>query len=155
MYLGQFVRAKTGRTIHLWPGYCGVHSQMSAERVAELKHEHPKAEFLIHPECGCTTPQLMQADQMLSTEGMVRRPKESPASEFIVATEVGILHRLQKTYPEKTFIPVMKEAVCGFMKRITLEKVLWSLQDLVHEVKVPEPVAARARKAIDRMMEVV
>src|SRR6476660_4904012 len=91
MYLGNFVRQKTGRKIHLWPGYCGVHSRMSTERVEQLRQEHPKAELLIHPECGCTTPNMMKFDQMLSTEGIYQRPAVSKAPEFIVATEIGIL----------------------------------------------------------------
>jgi quinolinate synthase len=154
MYLGSFVREKTGRKIHLWPGYCGVHSQIPPDQVERMKREHPGAEALIHPECGCLTPQMMQADQILSTEGIFRRPAESPAKEFIVGTETGIIHRLRKTYPGKTFYPVMEGAVCGYMKHITLEKVLWSLEDLKYEVKVPENVAAKAKKAIDRMMAV-
>lgn len=154
MYLGSFVREKTGRRIHLWPGYCGVHSAIPSNRVVELKARYPKAEVLIHPECGCLTPQMMQADQVLSTEGMSRRPGVSPASEFIVGTETGILHRMRRQYPGKTFIPVSEDAVCGYMKKITLEKVLWSLQDLQIEVKVPDATAAKARVAIERMMAV-
>src|SRR5579872_5227909 len=103
-YLGSFVREKTGRKIHLWPGYCGVHSQMTPERIEQLRAEHPKAEFLIHPECGCTTRHIRQTDQLLSTEGIMKRPGQSPASEFLIATETGILHRLHKVYPTKTFI---------------------------------------------------
>jgi quinolinate synthase len=153
-YLGNYVREKTGRKIHLWPGYCGVHSAIQPSRVVELKREYPKAEFLIHPECGCMTPQMMHADQILSTEGMTRRPGVSEAKQFLVATEVGILHRMKKQYPDKEFIPVSEGAVCGYMKKITLEKVLWSLQDLQYEVKVPADVAAKAKTAIDRMMAV-
>ena len=97
---------------------------------------------------------MMHADQVLSTEGMMQRPAVSPAKEFIVATETGILHRMQKKYPEKTFIPVAEQAVCGYMKHITLEKVLWSLEDMKYEVKVPADIAARAKKAIDRMMAI-
>ncbi len=154
-YLGNFVREKTGRKIHLWPGYCGVHSRISTERIEELRKEHPKAELLIHPECGCTTPQMMKFDQMLSTEGIYKRPAESKAPEFVVATEVGILHRLNKEYPDRKFIPVSQDAICGYMKKITLEKVLWSLQDLKYEVKVPPEVAAKAKRAIDRMVAIV
>ena len=121
-YLGAFVREKTGRKIHLWPGYCGVHSRISAERVEELRKEHPKAELLIHPECGCTTPHMMKFDQMLSTEGIYKRPAVSKAPEFIVATEVGILHRLKKEYPDRTFIPTSEDAICGYMKKIHARK---------------------------------
>jgi quinolinate synthase len=153
-YLGQFVREKTGRKIHLWPGYCGVHSRMSAERVATLRHEHPQAEILIHPECGCSTPHMLKNDQMLSTEGIFKRPAVSKANEFVIVTETGILHRLKKEYPDRTFIPVSEDAICGYMKKITLEKVLWSLQDLKYEVNVPTEMAAKAKTAIDRMMAV-
>lgn len=153
-YLGSYVRQKTGRKIHLWPGYCGVHSQIPSDQVERMKKEHPGAEALIHPECGCLTPQMLQADQILSTEGIYQRPAKSPAKEFIVGTETGILHRLQKTYPDKTFYPVMEGAVCGYMKHITLEKVLWSLEDLKYEVSVPTEIAAKAKLAIDRMMAI-
>ncbi len=153
-YLGNFVREKTGRKIHLWPGYCGVHSRLSTEKVEALRKEHFKAELLIHPECGCSTPYMLKYDQMLSTEGIYKRPAVSKATEFIVATEVGILHRLNKTYPGKSFIPVSEDAICGYMKKITLEKVFWSLQDLKYEVKVPTEIAAKAKKAIDKMMAV-
>jgi quinolinate synthase len=153
-YLGSYVREKTGRKIHLWPGYCGVHSAIPSKRVVELKREYPKAEVLLHPECGCMTPEMMHADQILSTEGMMRRPGVSPAKQFIVGTETGILHRMKGQYPDKEFMPVSEGAVCGYMKKITVEKVLWSLEDLKYEVKVPEPLAGRARKAIDRMMAI-
>ena len=99
------MREKTGRKIHLWPGYCGVHSRIPTERIEALRQEHPKAELLIHPECGCSTPHMMQVDQMLSTEGIYKRPSVSKAPEFIVATEVGILHRLKRQYPDRTFHP--------------------------------------------------
>jgi quinolinate synthase len=154
MYLGHFVRERTGRKIHLWPGYCGVHSRIPTERIEALRKEHPKAELLIHPECGCSTPHMMKVDQMLSTEGIYRRPAVSKAQEFVVATEVGILHRLKKQYPDKTFIPASEDAICGYMKKITLEKVLWSLQDLQYEVKVPPETAAKAKRAIDRMIAI-
>jgi len=153
-YLGNFVREKTGRKIHLWPGYCGVHSRMSTDRVETLRKEHPRAEILIHPECGCSTPHMLKNDQMLSTEGIYKRPAVSKANEFVVVTETGILHRLKKEYPDRTFIPVSEDAICGYMKKITLEKVLWSLQDLQYEVKVPPAIAAKAKTAIDRMLAI-
>jgi quinolinate synthase len=153
-YLGAFVREKTGRKIHLWPGYCGVHSRMTTERVESLRKEHPKAELLIHPECGCSTPHMLKNDQMLSTEGIYKRPAVSKANEFVVVTETGILHRLKQEYPDRKFIPVSEDAICGYMKKITLEKVLWCLQDLKYEVKVPPETAAKARRAIDRMVAI-
>lgn len=153
-YLGNFVREKTGRKIHLWPGYCGVHTSIKTEAIDQLKKEHPQAELLIHPECGCSTPLLMKTAQMLSTESIYNHPAKSTAKEFVVATEVGILHRLERSYPDRTFFPAAPNAVCGYMKKITLENVLWSLQDLQHEVTVPQATAERARTAIDRMMAI-
>jgi quinolinate synthase len=155
MYLGNYVRHVTRRKIHLWPGYCGVHSTMDEEKILALKEKHPNAEFLIHPECGCTTPCMMSKDHMLSTEGILKYPEKSKAAEFIIATETGILHRLRKTYPGKRFLPVSEEAICGYMKRITLENLLQSLEDMKYEVKVPADLAARARLPITRMLEAV
>ena len=107
-----------------------------------------------HPSYGCSTPHMLKNDLMLSTEGIYKRPSVSKANEFVVVTETGILHRLKKDYPDRTFIPVSEDAICGYMKKISLEKVLWSLQDLQYEVKVPPEVAAKAKTAIDRMMAV-
>jgi quinolinate synthase len=155
MYLGSWVRQKTGRSnIHIWPGSCHVHHMIKTDDIKQLKTEHPKAEFVMHPECGCMSTCLPLADKVLSTEGMVRYTHESPAQEFIVATETGILHRMKKDNPEKNFYPSTPGAVCEFMKMITLEKVLWSLEDLKYEVKVPKDVADRARVAIERMVKV-
>jgi quinolinate synthase len=154
MYLGQFVREKTGRKIHLWPGSCHVHYQIDNDDIRRLKKEHPQAEFLVHPECGCLSSALKLADHVTSTSGMVKRAKESKAREFIVATETGILHTMRKQNPGKSFIPVRETAVCEFMKTITLEKVLWSLEDMQYKITVPPDVAERARRAIDRMMAV-
>jgi quinolinate synthase len=154
MYLGRFVREKTGRTVHLWPGSCHVHYKILDEDLEAAKKANPDAEFLVHPECGCLSSALRLADHVLSTGGMVRRAKESPAKKFLVATETGILHTLRKQNPDKTFLPVLGAAECGFMKKITLENLLWSLEDMKHRVTVPPDVAARARVAIDRMMAV-
>jgi len=154
MYLGQYVKIKTGRKIHLWPGSCHVHYKIRPEQIENLKNEHPKAEFLMHPECGCLSRSLPLADQVLSTEGMVRRAKESSAKEFIVATETGILYKMQKENPQKKFYPANAEAVCEFMKTITLEKVLWSLEDVKYEVKVPEEIRKKALLSIQRMVAI-
>ncbi|MEM3078106.1 MAG: quinolinate synthase NadA, partial [Nitrososphaerales archaeon] len=122
----------------------------------------PHAEFLIHPECGCVTSCMYylakndipsQRSYILSTEGMIKRAKASPAKEFVVATETGIIHRLHKENPGKVFHPVSENAVCKYMKMITLEKVLNSLENMVYEVKVPGDIASRARVAIQRMMQ--
>ena len=160
MYLGAYVQQVTGRRLHLWLGECHVHAGIRPEHLAAMRRAHPEAELLIHPECGCTTQflcYLASGDlpgkaSVHSTEGMIRHVRQSPASEFIVATETGILHRLQKEAPEKRFYPASEGAVCQYMKMITLENVWRSLEEDVHEVRVPPDVAARARRAIERML---
>ncbi len=152
MYLGRYVREKTKRTIHLWPGSCHVHFRIHDEDIEAQKKAHPGAELLVHPECGCLTSALKHADFVASTSGMIRRAAESPAREFLVATETGILHAMRRQNPDKVFLPVAESAECSFMKKITLEKVLWSLEDMKHRVTVPTETAAKARRAIDRMM---
>jgi quinolinate synthase len=154
MYLGQFVREKTKRKIHLWPGSCHVHYKIQSQDIERMKKEHPEAEVLVHPECGCLSSALKHADFIASTSGMVKRAKESPAKSFLVATETGILHTMKKQNPRKTFIPISEGAQCEFMKKITLEKVFWSLEDMRYKITVPTDVAERARRAIDRMMAV-
>ena len=154
MFLGDWVRRQTGRKIHLWPGSCHVHHMIKTDEIKKLKSEHPAAKVIIHPECGCTSSSLDMADKVLSTEGMVRYARETPAREMIVATETGILSRMEKDNPEKKFYPANARAVCEFMKMITLEKVLWSLEDLKYEVRVPEETANRARLAIERMISI-
>jgi quinolinate synthase len=163
MFLGAHVERVTGRKLHLWMGECHVHAGIDPEHLDAMLREHPDAELLIHPECGCTTSTLYRQSQgdlrgvpttVASTEGMVRRAQASPASTFIVATEVGIIHRMERFAPEKTFVPASPRAVCGYMKTITPEKVLRSLETLTPRITVDEAVAARARRAIDRMLAV-
>ena len=164
MFLGAHVRRVTGRTnMHVWMGECHVHAGTTPRRVAEQRAAHPEAEFLIHPECGCSTSLLeaMSAGdidptgvQILSTEGMIRRPEQSPANEFIVATEVGILYRLRKAYPDRQFLAADDRASCPFMKVTTLPSVLNSLEKLEHRITVPPEIIARARLAIDRMVSI-
>ncbi len=153
-FLGMYIQQRTGRKMHLWPGYCHVHNRIDTDRIKRLKGEHPDARFIMHPECGCLTSCMPLADKVVSTEGIIRHVRESKDREFIVGTEVGILHRLQKENPEKVFFPAAEEAACEFMKLNTLEKVLWSLQDLEVKVVVPEEIARRARRAIERMLEI-
>ncbi len=153
MYLGQWVRANTNRKIHLWNGSCHTHVRIRPEPIVQLKKDHPKAEFLMHPECGCLTASMKLADHILSTDGIIKQAKTSTAKEFIIATETGIIHRLEKENPEKIFYPAASEATCEFMKKITLEKVLWSLEDLQYRITVPEPEASNARRALERMMQ--
>lgn len=154
MYLGSWVREKTGRRIHLWPGSCHVHHMVKTDDIKALKKTHPSAEFIMHPECGCMSTCLPLADQVLSTEGMVRYAKESPVREMIVATETGILHRMRRENPGKSFIPSTPRAVCEFMKMITLEKLLWSLEEMKYRVTIPPDTARRAKAAIDRMVSI-
>jgi quinolinate synthase len=164
MFLGAHVRRVTGRrNMHVWMGECHVHAGISPENIRLQRASHPEAEFLIHPECGCSTSVLeaMSAGdvdatgvQILSTEGMIKRPAISHADEFIVATEVGILHRLRKENPSKRFFAANEHAACAYMKVTTLPKVLRSLRRLEHHITVPPDVAARARRAIERMVAI-
>ncbi len=152
-FLGTFVKQQTGRkNMELWRGYCPTHVMIQSKDIEGLRNKHPLAEFLMHPECGCLTKSMHLADRILSTEGMIRYVHESPAQEFIVATEVGVLHRMRKDHPEKNFIPASAHAVCSYMKMNTLEKVAQSLEKLQYEVKVSAELAERAKRPIERML---
>src|SRR5689334_10371282 len=164
MFLGAHVRRLTGRkNMHVWMGECHVHAGIDPENIRLQRSLHPQAEFLIHPECGCSTSVLeaMSAGdvdpegvQVLSTEGMIKRPALSNADEFIVATEVGILHRLRRENPSKRFFAANDRASCAYMKVTTLPKVLAALQRNEHRITVSPPVADRARRAIERMVAI-
>ena len=164
MFLGAHVRRVTGReNMHVWMGECHVHAGIDPEHITRKRAAHPGAEFLIHPECGCATSAVEAVSagdvdpegvQILSTEGMINRPRISSADDFIVATEVGILHRLRRENPTKQFFPASELAVCAFMKVTTLPKVLSSLQNLEHHITVDSDTAARARTAIERMIAI-
>ncbi len=163
MFLGAHVERMTGRPMHIWMGECHVHAGIDPAHLDAARRLHPDAELLIHPECGCTTSTLYRSSSgdlpgtttvVTSTEGMVRRAAESPASTFIVATEVGILHRMEKLAPSKRFLPATPGAICPFMKMITLPKVAAALETLSPRVTVAPDIAARARRAIDRMLAV-
>jgi quinolinate synthase len=164
MFLGAHVRRITGRTnIRVWMGECHVHAGIDPENIRLQRSLHPEAEFLVHPECGCATSVVEaisagdvdpEGAHILSTEGMINRPAQSGASEFIVATEVGILHRLRRAYPGKTFYAANERASCAYMKVTTLPKVLASLKRMQHRITVPEDIAARARLAIERMVSI-
>lgn len=162
-FLAAVVARQTGRAnIIAYPGYCHVHKTIRPEQVIEILEEHPDAELLLHPECGCVSSCMAKAMDgtlppgrtfFLSTEGMLRHIGESSATEFAVGTELGILHQLNKKYPQKTFHPVNPHAVCAFMKTITLDKVIRSLETLTPRVRVPEDIARQAKRAIDRMLD--
>jgi quinolinate synthase len=149
--LGRYVESQTGKKMVLWPGYCIVHSRFSVEDVQKARKAHPEAELIVHPEC----PQqiIRLADGVYSTTGMCVRVKESRAKEFIIGTETGILHRMRKENPDKKFYPLAECAVCANMKKNSLEKVLWALEDMKNIVKVAPAISAKAKKAIDRMLE--
>jgi len=164
MFLGAHVRRVTGRkNMHVWMGECHVHAGIDPEHINQRRAQHPGAEFLIHPECGCATSAVEAVSagdvdpegvQILSTEGMINRPRISDAEDFIVATEVGILHRLRRENPTKRFFPANDLAVCAFMKVTTLPKVLRSIERLEHHITVEPETAARARRAIERMIAI-
>ncbi|MGH7619438.1 MAG: quinolinate synthase NadA [Gemmatimonadaceae bacterium] len=164
MFLGAHVRRVTGRqNIHVWMGECHVHAGIDPENIRLQRSLHPAAEFLIHPECGCSTSVLEamsagdvdpQGVQILSTEGMIKRPALSNADEFIVATEVGILHRLRRENPSKRFFAANDRASCAYMKVTTLPKVRDALMRTQHRITVPADVAKRARLAIERMVAI-
>jgi len=163
MWLGEFVKRRTGRPMHVWSGECHVHAGIRPGDIERIRSEHPRAEFLIHPECGCTTSVMefvasgdVRASHchMLSTGGMLDYASRSQAREFIVATETGMLYPLQEQNPDKRFIPVRRAAVCRFMKMITLEGLRDSLRELRYEVRVPDGVAERARRPIERMVAI-
>jgi quinolinate synthase len=151
--LGRHVEIKTGRKMTLWQGYCPTHVWITAEDVARAKQAHPEAVLLVHPECSDDVKAM--ADELLSTGQMLKLAKTNAAMKFIIATEHGILHTLRKENPGKEFFPASQRAVCPNMKRITLEKVLWSLEDMKHHITVPAEVAAKARLALERMIQVV
>jgi len=164
-FLAAAVARQTGRSnIIPYPGYCHVHRTIRPEQVLQMMDEYPDIELLIHPECGCVTSCMArvadgtlpaQRTFFLSTEGMMRHLSNSTAEEFAVGTEVGMLHRLRKMAPSKQFRPVNPEAICEFMKTITLDRVLRSLEILEPQIRVPEETARRAKLAIDRMLQIV
>ncbi|HEV3231648.1 MAG TPA: quinolinate synthase NadA [Candidatus Dormibacteraeota bacterium] len=159
MFLGAHLERVTGRRLHVWMGECHVHAGIAPEDVDAAEAAHPGAELLIHPECGCTTSALYRYGdsgrlRVLSTEGIVKRARESAAEEFVVATENGILHRLHQEVPGKRFFPAAEHAICRYMKMITLTALHQALRDDVYEVKVPDDIAGRARLAVERMVAI-
>ena len=151
-HLGGHIAGLLGRTYTLWPGYCPTHASLTAKAIADARALHPGAPVLVHPECARDVRDA--ADERLSTGGMCRYARESAAKEMIVGTENGILHRLRKENPDKTFFPVSERTICPNMKKNTLENLRHSLSEMVTEVTVPEDIALRARRAIDAMLAV-
>jgi quinolinate synthase len=163
-FLGTYLKKVTGRALDVWMGECHVHAGLTKENLEQRRAEYPDAEFLVHPECGCVSSALYYAEaegdvaagrmHIVSTEQMTERVRVSPARRYVVATETGVLHRLRKQNPEKEFIAAAETAECRYMKQITLENLRDSLRDLKHRVTVPAETAARARRAIDRMLAI-
>ncbi|HIJ51538.1 MAG TPA: quinolinate synthase NadA [Planctomycetes bacterium] len=152
-YLGQFAAERTARDLILWPGYCHVHVAITEDDIKNAKAKQPDAIVMTHPEC--TGPVKALSDQMLSTGQMLRYAAKSKAKQFIIATETGIIHTLKKQNPQAEFIPATDRAICPNMKRITLEKVLWSLENMQYKVTVPQEIRIEAKKAIDMMVEIL
>jgi quinolinate synthase len=167
MWLGAYVEKELGKRMHVWDGECHVHAGIRPADIAATRAAHPDADFLIHPECGCTTSIMeyvaagdVAADgvHMLSTGGMLEYAQSAehdtyrPRREAVVATEIGMLYPLQMAAPDVEFIPANAEASCKYMKMITLPKLRDALRDMKYEVKVPRDIAERARVPIDRMV---
>ncbi len=151
-YLGHYVSTKTRKNIVLWPGYCPTHARILPEHIIELKKNYPQATVVVHPEC---RPEVIAlADEVLSTGGMIRFAKSENFKQMIVGTEIGIIHRLKKENPGKAFIPISEQAICPNMKLITLEKILWSLEDMSPVITVPEEIRIRAKASVDKMLKV-
>ena len=164
MFLGSYVSKMTGRkNMQIWAGECHVHAGITPDDIEKKLTELKNAEFIIHPECSCTTPMMydMAAGnyknhqvQILSTEGMMNHVSKSDSQQFVIATETGILYRMRQKNPEKTFIPASENAECEYMKMITLDKVYRSLYDEKYEVKVPKKIADKASLSIERMLSI-
>ena len=162
MFLGTYLEKVTGRAMHVWPGECHVHAGIRPADIDRARVEHGDADLLVHPECGCASQCMYfkangdidaNRTHIMSTEGMVQHAQRHPNRSFVVATELGIMHRLSKEAPQGRFYAASERAICRYMKKITLEKLLTSLRDDVFEVTVPKDVADQARGAILRMVE--
>jgi quinolinate synthase len=152
-HLGRFVAERTGRDIVLWPGYCRSHVMITEDDIKTAKAKYPDAIILAHPECSEPVKEL--SDELLSTGQMLKFAAESTAKQFIIATETGIIHTLKKQNPKAEFIPASNRAICHNMKKITLEKIIWALEDMQYEISVPEAIRVKARKALDKMVEIL
>lgn len=150
-YLAHNVSTRVGRDFITWKGFCPTHARILPEDILSQKVRHPEVKVMVHPECTAGVTAL--ADEVLSTGGMLRYARETNEKAFIVGTEIGILHRLKKENPDKSFYPASERAVCPNMKLTTLEKVLWSLEEMRHEVTVPPDIMNQARKSLQRMLD--
>ena len=150
--LGRYVGRFTDKEILPWEGFCFVHDRITSDDVMRAREVHPGAELLVHPEC---RPEVIDlADHVFSTSGMIKHVCSSDSKEFIIGTEVGILHRMEKDCPNKSCYPLSSDAICATMKRTDLQKVHKALETLTPRVTVPEDTAERARMAIQRMLDI-
>lgn len=163
MFLGAYVEKITRRkNMFIWAGECHVHAGIKSDDINSVLKKYRQADFLVHPECSCTSStmyhmamgDLQKTGYILSTEGMMKHARSSTNNEFVVATETGILYRMQKENQDKNFIPLKNDAVCKYMKMITIEKVYNSLLNNVYKVQVPRKIADNARLAIERMLSI-
>jgi len=152
-HLGRHVQQRTSRNLILWPGYCTTHVLITETDIQNAKAEFPDAIVLAHPECSEPVKDL--ADQLLSTGQMLNFAEKSNAKQFIIATEIGIIHALKKRNPNATFIPASPRATCPNMKMITFDKIIASLQDLRYKISVPDEIRVKAKTSLDRMIEVL
>jgi len=152
-HLGRFVLEKTGRDLVLWPGYCTTHVVITQEDIKNKKAKYPNAIVMAHPEC--TEPVKEISDHLLSTGQMLRFAVKNSAKQFIIATEIGIIHTLKKQNPAAEFIAASDRAICPNMKKITLDKIIGSLEDMLHKVTIPEKISIKAKKALDRMVKIL
>jgi quinolinate synthase len=151
-YLGSYVSSKTNKRMILWPGFCPTHSKIQAHDITNLRVQYPKARVIVHPEC---MPEVVKiADEVLSTSGMIKFAKQTQAKHIIVGTELGIIYRLKKENPDKQFMPASEQAICPNMKKITLEKVLWTLESLSPKVTVSNVIRLRAKASVDKMLQI-
>jgi len=150
--LATWIAKNTKKEVIAWDGFCHVHDRATTADVDSARQEHPDALFIAHPECRIEVLEI--ADHVTSTSGMLRFAKSSDAKEFIIGTEIGLLYRLGKENPEKTFYPLRKDMVCPNMKRTTLKSVLRALETMTNEIRVPEETRIHARRALDRMLEI-
>lgn len=155
--LGAWIMKVTGRDMELWAGDCCVHERISAEMILEKSREYPEADILIHPECHCShDDRILNLPQayMYSTAGMIKHAAASPKQQFVIATEIETIHKLQKDNPTKEFIPIHPKTLCGQMKKVTLEGVLEALEKEQYVVEVPEDIRRKAWLPIERMLNI-
>ncbi len=152
-HLGRFAAERTGRDLVLWPGYCHVHVVITEDDIRTARAKYPDAIVMAHPEC--TEPVKELSDEMLSTSQMLKFAARSTAKRFIIATEIGIIHTLKKENPNAQFIAASERAICPNMKKITMEKIVWALEDMQYKISVPKAIREKAKKALDKMVEIL